>query len=132
MEIKKLKPAFVDDRGSIWDFVTDDTIHHSGFLISKKNSIRGKHYHKEQKQYTLVLKGKMQISIKNLLDANSNLEVFELNEFEMILIPPFHYHSLKALDDSQCLIFTSKSRANMGYEEDTFRVDDINSFKLDN
>ena len=48
MEIKKLKPAFTDERGSIWDLVSDDTINHSGFLISKKNSIRGKHFHKEQ------------------------------------------------------------------------------------
>ena len=132
MEIKKIKPSFIDERGSIWDLVSDDTIHHSGFLISKKNSIRGNHFHKEQKQYTLVLKGKMQISIKNLLDPNSKLEIFELNKMEIILIPPFHYHSLHALEDSECLIFTSKSRTNMGYEEDTFRVSDIESFKLEN
>ena len=45
MDKIKLKPAFVDERGSIWDIVSDDTIHHSGYLISKKNSIRGKHFH---------------------------------------------------------------------------------------
>ena len=130
MEIIKLKPAFIDERGSIWDFITDDTINHAGLLISKKNSIRAKHFHKEQKQYTLVLTGKMEIAIKNLLDPSAKLELFELNKMEIILIPPFHYHSLHALEDSECLIFTSKSRANMGYEEDTFRVEDIESFQL--
>ena len=68
MEITKIKPAFEDDRGSIWDFLTDDTVHHVGFLISKKSAIRGKHFHKEQKQYTLVLNGKIKVTVKNLQD----------------------------------------------------------------
>ena len=130
MEIIKLNPAFVDDRGSIWDLLSDDTIHHSGYLISKKNSIRGKHYHEEQKQYTLLLKGSMKLSIKNLKDPKSSLEVFVLGPFEMILIPPFYYHSLEALEDCECIIFTSKSRSNMGYEEDTFRIENIDSFSM--
>jgi dTDP-4-dehydrorhamnose 3,5-epimerase-like enzyme len=131
MEIIKLEPAFKDERGSIWDFLSDDTIHHSGYLISKKNSIRGKHFHKQQKQYTLILKGIMEITIKNLQIPNSSLEKFVLHPFEMLLIPPYHYHSLVSLDDSECIIFTSKSRANMGYEEDTFRIKDIDLFTLD-
>ena len=52
MEIKKLSPAFVDERGSIWDFLTDDTIHHCGYLISKKNF---KVYRKLQKVKKLFL-----------------------------------------------------------------------------
>jgi len=130
MEIIKLNLAFVDERGSIWDLLSDDTIHHSGYLISKKNSIRGKHYHEEQKQYTLLLKVSMKLSIKNLKDPKSSLEVFVLHPFEMILIPPFYYHSLEALEDCECIIFTSKSRANMGYEEDTFRIENIDSFSM--
>lgn len=130
MKIIKIKPAFVDKRGSIWDFLTDDEIHHVGFLISKKNSIRGKHYHKEQKQYTLILKGKVKIITKNLLEKNSKIEEFLLNEYEMVLFPPFYYHSIESLEDSKCLILTSKSRKGYDYENDTIRVDDIKSFKI--
>ena len=39
MDITEMKPVFEDQRGSIWDFLTDETIHHIGFLISKKDSI---------------------------------------------------------------------------------------------
>ena len=131
MDKIKLKSAFVDERGSIWDIVGDDIIHHSGYLISKKNSIRGKHFHKEQKQYTILLHGKMRILIKNLLNPDAKLEIIDLNEMEMILIPPFHYHSLEAIEDSECLILTSKSRINAGYENDTIRVNDIESFTLE-
>jgi len=130
MEITKIEPAFVDERGSIWDLLTAENVHHVGFLISKKGSVRGKHYHKEQKQYTLILNGKVRIVVKNLLDANAKLETHDLQKMEMMLFPPFHYHSIEALEDSECLVFTSKSRAGTGYEDDTFRIADIGSFKL--
>jgi len=129
MEITKIKPAFEDDRGSIWDFLTDENVHHIGFLISKKGAIRGKHYHKEQKQYTLVLNGKIKVTIKNLQNDNSVVETKELGKMDMVFFPPYLYHAIEALEDSECLIFTSKSRKDSGYEEDTFRVQDINSFK---
>lgn len=130
MEITKIKPAFEDDRGSIWDFLTDENVHHIGFLISKKGAIRGKHYHKEQKQYTLILNGKIKVTVKNLQNDNSVVETKELGKMDMVLFPPYLYHAIEALEDSECLIFTSKSRKDSGYEEDTFRVQDINSFKI--
>lgn len=130
MEIKKIEPAFEDERGSIWDFLTDETTHHIGFLISKKDSIRGSHYHKEQKQYTLVMKGKIKVTTKDLQNNNSEIEIKELTAMEMVLFPPYCYHSIEAIDDAECLIFTSKSRKGTGYEDDTFRVKDITSFKL--
>ena len=130
MDITTMKPAFEDQRGSIWDFLTDETIHHIGLLITKKDTIRGKHFHKEQKQYTLVLSGKIRVTAKNLHDNNSELEIKELKKMDMVFFPPYMYHSVEALVDSECLIFTSKSRKDSGYEDDTFRVEDINSFTL--
>ena len=130
MEIEKIKPVFVDERGSIWDFLTGETIHHVGFLVTKKGAIRGKHFHKEQKQYTLVTKGKMKIIVKDLKNNDSVIQEFELEANDMIMFPPFHYHSIEAIVDSECLVFTSKSRKGEGYEDDTYRIDNINSFRL--
>ena len=42
MKITKIKPAFVDDRGSICDLLTDENIQHAGLLESKKGSITRK------------------------------------------------------------------------------------------
>jgi dTDP-4-dehydrorhamnose 3,5-epimerase len=130
MKIKNIKPVFEDERGSIWDFLTGEIIHHVGFLITKKNSIRGKHFHKEQKQYTLVTKGKIKITIKDLKKDNSLIEELELGVNDRVLFPPYCYHSIQAIEDSECLIFTSKSRKDEGYEDDTYRIDDISSFRL--
>jgi len=131
LKITKIEPAFVDERGSIWDLLTDVTIHHIGFLKSKKGSIRGKHYHKEQQQYTLVLSGKIKIVVRDLSDKNSKLETAELNKMEMVIFPPFHYHSIEAIEDYECLVFTTKGRSGTAYEDDTFRVPNIESYKLD-
>ena len=130
MKIFSLKPAFVDKRGSIWDLLTDENIQHIGMLKTRTSSIRGGHFHKEQKQYTLVTKGRLKIKIKDLQNSESKIEEFELSEMEMVLFPALMYHSLEALEDSECLIFTSKSRNSQSYEDDTFRVDNIESFSL--
>ncbi len=129
MEVKKINPVFTDERGSIWDFLTGEIIHHVGFIITKKGAIRGKHFHKEQKQYTLVTKGKMNIVVKDLKDKDSIIQEFKLGVNDMILFPAHHYHSIEAIEDSECLVFTSKSRKDDGYEEDTYRIDDIKSFR---
>jgi dTDP-4-dehydrorhamnose 3,5-epimerase-like enzyme len=131
VDISSISPAFEDERGSIWDLLTDENIHHIGMLKTKKNSIRGRHFHKKQKQYTLVLKGKIQVCVKDLGQKSSEIEKFMLNEMEMVLFPPLMYHSLEAIEDSICLIFTSKSRSIQSYEEDTFRVSKIKTFSLD-
>jgi len=131
MEVQKIKPAFEDERGSIWDYLTDEDIHHIGFLKSKEGAVRGKHYHKEQKQYTLVTNGKIRVIGKDLSKNNSQIETQELENMDMVLFPPLYYHSIEAIDgDAECLVFTSKSRKGTGYEEDTFRIQDINSFEL--
>lgn len=130
MEIQKIKPVFTDERGSIWDFLTGETIHHVGFLTTKKNAIRGKHFHKEQKQYTLITKGKMEIVVKELKNKDSKIQKFELEVNDMIIFPAYCYHSIQALEDSECLVFTSKSRKDDEYEEDTYRIDNIDSFTL--
>ena len=130
MNIDNIKPVFTDERGSIWDFLTGETIHHVGFLITKKKSIRGKHFHKEQKQYTLVTKGKIRIIVKELRNTNSSIQEFTLEPNDMIMFPPYCYHSIESIDDSECLVFTSKSREGDGYEGDTYRINDINSFKM--
>jgi len=132
MEITKIKPAFTDERGSITDVLTNIKLDHVGIIISKKGSIRAKHFHKEQKQWTIILRGKLKIVQKNLLDDSSQIETVELNPMELIVTPPYHYHSHEALEDTEFLVFTTKSRNGTSYEDDTFRISDINSFELKN
>ena len=128
MKIIKIKPAFKDKRGAIYDFLTGVNIQHAGMVTIKKNHIRAQHYHKKQNQYTLVYKGRVKIVTKNLLKKNSKVESFVLKKMEMVLFPACWYHSVQALEYSECVVFTSVNRLGKGYEKDTFKVADINSF----
>lgn len=130
MKIIKLKPVFTDERGTLWDLLVNEKIFHVGMLISKQGSIRAKHYHKKEKQYTMILKGRVKVIIKNLLEKNSKIETLELKKMEMILIPPLHYHSVESLEDSEILFFSTIKRNKESYENDTVRVDNIESFSL--
>ncbi len=127
MKITKIEPAFIDERGEIFDLLTAEKVDHVGMFTSKKGSIRGEHYHKIQKQYTFVFSGKLKVVTKDISKDDSKLEEFEIGTREMVVFPPYCYHSLEALENSICLVFTTKSRMNGGYEEDTFRIKNINS-----
>ena len=130
MHIVNVKPVFSDDRGHIYDVLTDENIHHVGLFTINRNSVRGKHYHKEQKQYTLVYRGHVKVRTKNLLEPGSKIEEFDLKDMEMILFPAYCYHEIIGMNESECMVFTSKGRERDSYEEDTFRVENIESFEL--
>lgn len=130
MKIEKIKPVFTDNRGEIYDILIDQSIQHIGYFTIKKGSVRGKHFHKQQKQYTLVQKGHVTVIVKNLLEKNSKIEEIELKEMDMVLFPPYYYHEVIGISDSECLVLTSKTREGKSYEEDTYRVNDIESFEL--
>ena len=131
MEIIRIEPAFVDDRGSIWDLLPQQDIKHVGLLISKKGSTRAQHYHKNQIQFTLVLQGKMKVITKDVRNTNSDMETCEMGEMEILVSPPYQYHSFEFLEDSKCITFSTGKHSGEDYENDTIRVKDILSFSLD-
>lgn len=61
-----LKKNFVDSRGFIQDILYKKKINHITLIASKKNSVRGNHYHKKTIQYTYVIKGSVEYFFKSL------------------------------------------------------------------
>lgn len=120
---KKIKPAFEDERGAIFDLVDKEKISHIGLIISKKNSVRGNHYHKKAKQITYVLSGKIMLTTKDVRKKNSNYETIIMEAGDIVAIPPMAVHSIKALEDATFLVFTDKPRSGGGYENDTHRIE---------
>jgi dTDP-4-dehydrorhamnose 3,5-epimerase-like enzyme len=130
MKIDKIKPVFSDDRGEIYDILSDSSIRHITIFTINKDSVRGKHYHKEQKQWIFLLKGQIKVKTKNLLEKNSKIEEVILNEKDMIFLPQYFYREIIGITNSECLFITSKFRKNSLHQEDTFSVNDIESFEL--
>jgi len=130
MEIDKIKPVFTDTRGEIYDILSDPDIQHITIFTINKDSVRGKHFHKEEKQWLFVLKGQIKVKTKNLLEKNSKIEEFELKEKDLIFFPTYSYREITGISNSECLFITSKSRKDKLNVKDTFIVNDIESFEL--
>jgi len=122
MIIKKIQPAFEDDRGKITDILEHTPVDSVTIITCLKGSIRANHYHKESIQYSYVLSGKMQ-AYTQLPDEEVESEV--LTEGDMLESPALERHALHAIDDSVLLIVTRGPRGGKNYEDDTFRVEPL-------
>jgi len=120
MEIKKLLPNYVDDRGEIIDIVINNNITSVTLITFKKNSIRANHYHKETIQWNLVLKGKIKL-VTQIKDGDIVETI--LNKGMLAKTLEYEKHALKALEESEVLIITKGPRSGDQYILDTFPLD---------
>lgn len=124
VEIKKIKPVFEDERGEIFD-ILEAPVEHIGMITSKTGAQRAKHYHKKSTQYTYVLEGKIELKIKDLREDGKEIETYVMEPGDFVEIPPMIIHMYTAITDSTFLDFTTESRLDTGYEDDTIRVDSL-------
>ncbi len=115
----------VDFRGSICDIFYHTKINHVAIIKSKKNSIRGNHFHKKTTQHILILKGQLEYWYKNYNKKKSISTFVIANEGDMISTPPFEIHALRITKKNEFIVFSQGLRGGKDYEKDTFRVDNI-------
>ncbi len=120
VQIKKIDPVFIDERGIISDLI-NEPINHVGLITTEKEAVRGSHYHKKSNQYSYILSGKFEVLLAPY-DQLSNIKKVILYAGELITIPPFVIHQFKALDRAVMINMESQSRSGTGYEDDTIRV----------
>jgi len=120
MEIQQKPVNFEDERGSIRDILTHDSIQHLTVITSKKGAVRGHHYHKETTQYEYVVSGSLKI-----LSQKPGEEVVATiaGPDSLISHDPMEAHALIALEDTIFLAITKGVRGGVDYEQDTFRLD---------
>lgn len=89
---------------------------------SKKNTIRGNHYHKKTIQYAYILKGELIYFWKNL--KRGKVSQKRLKFGSLIKTPRNLVHAFKFLKSTQILVFSSGLRGGRDYIKDTY------SFKI--
>ena len=122
MKVEKLGPTFSDERGVITDILSGE-IHNIGIITQKKGAVRGNHYHNAQTQYTYVLKGRIEMTTKDLREKDPKPSTAIIVEGDLITHPAMVAHAYKALEDSVFLAITTKRRDMGGYDDDTFRIE---------
>lgn len=124
INVIKIKPEFIDQRGYISRIVDDDKIKFRAvlYITSRKGSIRGNHYHKSDYHYVYCLSGKFKYSEKDMHKEGSSVECVILEPGDLILSNPLIAHSMEFLEDTVFLAITTEHRQQEKYEQDTVRI----------
>jgi hypothetical protein len=117
---------FFDRRGYIIDIFYKENYNHATLIYSKKNSIRGNHFHKKTTQATFVLNGSCTYYYKSNIEKK--IKKIKLKKFSYIITKPYEYHAYKFHKVTNMLIFSKGLRGGRDYEKDTFRL--VKSMRL--
>lgn len=120
MRRAKITPVWTDARGEIADILNGAVVRHIGIITSKAGSVRGNHYHRKADQYDYLLRGRLEYYEQ---EPGRDVTVAELGEGELALSKAGAAHALRFLEDSVLLVFSTESRADGDFQEDTVRLD---------
>jgi quercetin dioxygenase-like cupin family protein/SAM-dependent methyltransferase len=121
VEIKKIDPVFMDERGIITDLL-NEKISHVGMITTEKDAVRANHFHKLSSQYSYILSGSFEVLLA-LVEKPDNVKRVEVSAGELISIPPNVIHKFKAIERAVMIDMISESREGEGYEDDVYRVE---------
>ena len=119
MEIIKLNAAFIDERGSITDLISDNEINSVTLITFAKGSVRANHYHERTIQWNYIIKGEVLLATQ-FPGCDKQERVLKAGDFAVTR--ENERHAIKGLIDSEVLILTKGPRAGSQYENDTFRL----------
>lgn len=119
--IKKVEPAFIDERGIISDLLNEN-VSNVGLITTEKDAIRANHYHKLSTQYSYILSGKFEVLLAPS-DNPRNVKKVLVNAGEIIIVPPNVIHRFKAIERAVMIDMVSESRAGTGFEDDVYRIE---------
>lgn len=122
--VRTVKPEFVDQRGFISRIIDQEKIKIRSVLVigSKKNSVRGNHYHKKDAHFVYCFTGKFKYSEKDVNRSNSKIISVILKPGDLVLTKPMFWHRMEFLEKTVFLAFTTETRKQSLYEADTVRL----------
>lgn len=120
MDLLNFPPSFEDGRGSITDLIQNERIDAVTLITFRRGAVRANHYHKETVQWNFVISGTILLVTQR---PGEPVQECTLEKGAFAVTQPNEAHALKALTDSELLVFTKGPRAGQDYEVDTFRLD---------
>lgn len=120
MKLIPLSVNFRDERGAITDILEAEQINAVTLVTFRKGAVRGNHYHKQTVQYNFCLSGSIEL-VTQVQEGPRQSAV--LNTGDLASVAEMEAHALRALQDSELLVFTRGPRGGKEYETDTYRLD---------
>lgn len=107
--------GFEDHRGRIED-ILEHPIDAITRITTVEGAVRGNHVHHQTTQWTYLLTGQLRM-------VTGDRE-FVANPGDLVIHEPGEPHAWKALEDTDCLVFTRGPRSGRNYEWDTQRLEE--------
>lgn len=98
IEIKRnIMNEVKDERGFLKELITGNW-EQINLLFTKKDTMRGNHYHKTTVEFFYLIEGKVNFIVKDIkLNQRVN---FEATNGDLIIIPILHHHILNFFEDT--------------------------------
>jgi len=123
------KDPFIDDRGKILNYYLNNKVNQVGLIDSKRGSVRGNHYHPDQLQTCILIKGSYISVTKNLEDDSAVIESRLVKEGQVSIIKPNIAHTMVFIEDSVFINLVDGEREHENYgETHTFPIEIVDNF----
>ena len=120
-------PAAISDARGLITNVFEGRVEHVALITSKKGSVRGNHYHKQDHQYIYLVSGAFESHSVDVQNPGKK-HVLNVKAGGLVNTPPMTAHAQKFTEDSVFLALSTRQREQGRYETDTIAYQVIEGY----
>ena len=98
----------------------------ASLIVSKANTWRANHYHKNDWHFIYVLKGSFEYYFKKT-NSDEKIKKKIVKKGELLFTGPVVDHAMFYIEETEIIVLSKNPRDQKTYEEDTVRIDFMNN-----
>ena len=124
-DLINLPKGYEDARGIIQP-LCDLNMKSASLIVSKANTWRANHYHKNDWHFIYVLKGSFEYYFKKT-NSDEKIKKKIVKKGELLFTGPVVDHAMFYIKETEIIVLSKNPRDQKTYEEDTVRIDFMNN-----
>jgi dTDP-4-dehydrorhamnose 3,5-epimerase-like enzyme len=124
-DLLDLPKGYEDARGIIQP-LCDLNMKSASLIVSKANTWRANHYHKNDWHFIYVLKGSFEYYFKKT-NSDEKIKKKIVKKRELLFTGPVVDHAMFYTEETEIIVLSKNPRDQKTYEEDTVRIDFMNN-----
>ncbi len=124
-DLINLPKSYEDARGIIQP-LCDLNMKSASLIVSKANTWRANHYHKNDWHFIYVLKGSFEYYFKKT-NSDEKIKKKIVKKEELLFTGPVVDHAMFYTEETEIIVLSKNPRDQKTYEEDTVRIDFMNN-----
>ena len=124
-DLVNLPKGYEDARGII-QHLCDLNMKSASLIVSKANTWRANHYHKNDWHFIYVLKGSFEYYFKKT-NSDEKIKKKIVKKGELLFTGPVLDNAMFYIEETEIIVLSKNPRDQKTYEEDTVRIDFMNN-----